>query len=113
MIGELPAPVTVPVPGTPVQLVVGTSYAGSRPTLIHGILIQALPDNTGRIYIGPSTVVGASRSNVRAILAIPTDQFIPSYSASLTLAPNAMNLNDFYIDADDADDGVIVSFLIL
>lgn len=48
-----------------------------------------------------------------AFIAIPTANHIPAFSVALTIAPNALNVGDFYVDADVADDGVIVTYLVL
>jgi hypothetical protein len=102
---------TVAAAGTPVRL---TSQEATPNEYypVHGILIQALPDNVGKVYIGNSTMNRAARTDLFGVLAIPTANSIPTYSAALTLSPNAIQLKDFYIDADTATDGVIVSVLI-
>lgn len=78
----------------------------------HAVLIQALPFNAGRVFIGWSTMNRVTLANVIAVLAIPTDNTIPSFTAALTLSPNAINLADLYIDAELAAEGAIVSVLI-
>lgn len=105
------ATITVPVPGTPRRVTLGESDPAAV-NGCHGILIQALPGNTGVIYIGSAQLNKTAKTGVYAFLAIPTANVIPSFSAALTLAPGAMQLRDFYIDADVATDGVVVSILV-
>ena len=107
-------PVTVlrnVVPGTPVRFT-RTQATPEEKFACHGVLAQAIYNNTGRIYIGTSTMVTATLTDVIAILAIPTDNTIPSFTAALTLASNAVNLSDLWLDADIAGEGAIISVLI-
>jgi hypothetical protein len=79
---------------------------------VHGILIQACKANTGRVYIGGPVINRTTEDGVTATLAIPTANSIPSFSEALTASPNGINAADFYIDADQPDDGVKVTVLI-
>lgn len=111
MFGGPPAAVRVTSPGTPVSIQAAMP-ASDKTQPIHGIMLQALPTNTGNIYVG--NVSGMDKSTyayVRGVLAIPTINFIPTFSAALTIAPNGLSMMEFWIDVDVADDGVIVSFL--
>ncbi len=105
--------VTVPVPTTIVQVisVLGVRDA-QREDSVHGVMIQALPGNTGKVFIGTSALVAATHVGVIAILGVPTTNILPSFSAALTIAPNAIALKDLWIDADASDDGVIVTVLV-
>jgi len=100
-----------PVPGTPVRFT-STQANPAEKFSCHGVLAQALPTNTGKVYIGMSGMNKASLANVIAVLAIPTDHTIPSFTVALTLSPNAINLSDLYLDADIASEGALVSVLI-
>lgn len=102
---------TVAVPGTPTRLT-STQSVPSEKFACHGVLVQALPANTGKVYIGRSTMNRATMTDIIATLAIPTDHTIPSFTAALTLSPNAVNLADLYVDADVGGEGVIVSVLV-
>ena len=77
----------------------------------HGVLVQALPSNAGLVYVGDATLNRAAKSGLYAVLGIPTANYIPSFSVALTLAPNGLDLSKFYVDADTATDGVIVTML--
>jgi hypothetical protein len=111
--------ITVPTPGTPVGVTTGTVYAPNpaggytKSAAIHAILIQVLPGNTGKIYVGGPGFNKSTGVGRYCILPIPTVNFLPAFNVALTIAPNALTLNDYYIDADNADDGVTVSFLVL
>ena len=104
-------PLTPSAPGTPVRFT-STQANPSEKFACHGVLAQAMPANTGKVYIGLSTMNKSTLANVVAVLAIPTDNTIPSFTAALTLSPNAVNLSDLYLDADVASNGAIVSVLI-
>src|SRR3990167_7769393 len=103
--------ITVGTPGTPVAAIMNLP-ASPRPWACHGVMFQALPTNTGRVYIGTAAVDRTTLANAFAILAIPTANILPSFSAALTIAPNGLVLNTFYVDADEADDGVILTYLV-
>jgi len=102
---------TVPISGVPVRVSSQEADPNAR-VACHGFMIQVLPTNTGKIYVGTQAMSKATFANMIAILAIPTSNSIPTFSAALTLAPNAVHLHDLYIDADNAQDGVIISYLI-
>lgn len=111
-------PLTVAVPGTPVQAAsllnaVLPLVPANTPQPCHAVMFQALPGNTGKIYIGRQTLNRSTGAGVFGFLAIPTTSHIPSFSTAITIAPNALNLNDYWIDADVANDGVIVTVLLV
>ena len=100
-----------PTPGTPIQ--VTSLIAGAQASEpCHGVMIQARKGNVGVAYVGNSVMNRAAETGIFAQLAIPTANTIPSFTAALTLAPNAINLADLWIDVDSNGDGVIVSVLI-
>lgn len=105
------ARIIVPVPGTPVRVTVGESNPGASQAC-HGVLIQVLKGNTGLAYVGTATMNKTTEADVFATLGIPTTNFIPTFSAALTLSPGAIQLRDLYIDADNANDGVKVTILV-
>lgn len=105
------ATIRVTTPGTPVRVTVGEPDPAAAQGC-HGVLIQAIKGNVGWVYVGSSAMVKATPVGVHAQLAIPTANSAPSWSAALTLAPGAIQLRDLYIDADTANDGVIVSILV-
>lgn len=100
-----------PTPGTPVP-VTSLLPASGYPEKIHGILIQARRANTSYTFVGNAEMDPANDEGLHGQLAVPTINTIPSWSAALTLAPNAINLSEIYVDAQNPGDGVIVSVLI-
>lgn len=103
--------INVPVPGTPVRI--STLLPSlTEPFQCHAVLIQVRKANTGRTYVGASTMNRTTEDGVLATLAIPTDNSIPAFAAALTPAPNGINLTEIYVDADVANEGVKVSVLI-
>lgn len=106
-------PITVPTPGTPVWAASLWPNAADRPQVCHGLMFQALPGNTGLVYVGVQGMDKSTYVGVLAFVAIPTVNHIPAFSTAITLAPNALALNSFWIDADVADDGVIISLIVL
>jgi hypothetical protein len=89
---------TVTTAGTQVPL---SATAGTR---IAQIIIQALPTNTGFIYIGDSTV--SSSNGIR--LEIPVaGSLLPSMTISCTGVGNEVDLNTIYIDSSVNGEGVV------
>lgn len=103
--------VIVPQPGVPVRLSTLFPANIDRYTC-HGVMIQALPTNAGKVYVGLANLNRVTFEGILAFLAIPTANVIPSYSAALTLSPAGVNLTEMCIDADQINDGVVVSVLI-
>jgi hypothetical protein len=95
---------TVATAGTRVQLIATT------PTKAQGVCIQALSSNTGKIYIGDSTVVGSTLVGCGYVLGIPAGAVIPGFSTTIQ-ASNALDVSQFYIDADVNGEGVLVSYI--
>jgi hypothetical protein len=107
--------VTVPAPGTPVNAAVNVPQYLTVPVKCHGFMFQALPGNTGLVYIGGQGMDKVTGAEVYAVIAIPptapdTTQ-LPSFSAALTISPNGLCLSMVFVDADQVDDGVLVSYL--
>ena len=104
--------VTVAVPGTPVRV----TAANANPVIhaaCHGIMFQTLPTNTGKIYIGRANMNKAAFTGLFAMLVAPSASQLPNFSAAITQAPNALGVEEFYVDADNAGEGVIVTILVL
>lgn len=93
----------VTVAGTPVQL----ATSGYQP--IHAFLIEVLPTNTGRIYVGLAGMNKTTFVGVLAILAVPTANLLPTFSAAITIAPNGLHMEDLWIDAEVNGEGIIFS----
>jgi hypothetical protein len=102
--------VTVTTPGTLVRATLNRSDP-AKALPCHGILFEALPTNVGRVYVGRSGLNRTTLAGVFAMLPVPTTNVLPTFSTALTLAPNGLAAHDFYIDADNAGDGVLICFL--
>jgi hypothetical protein len=95
--------ITVTTGGTPVQ--VSTTRVGAN-----SIMFQQIPGNTGKMYIGDSTLVKATLVGVHAVLPIPTTNILPSYTATIVEAPAGLNAAEFWVDAEVNGEGVLVSY---
>ena len=100
-----------PTVGTPLRVTSGEPNP-ALPLKVHGLLFQALPENTGRVYVGSETMNRPARTGLFAMVPAPSTGALPSFSTALTIAPNGINAADFYIDADTPGDGVVVTALI-
>ena len=109
MISALGA-VTVPTPGTPVRATINRADP-SKPIPCHGIMFEALPANTGFVYIGQQNMNRSTLEGVYAVIPVPSTNILPSFSTALTLAPNGLGAHLFWVDADNPTDGVLVTFL--
>ena len=96
--------VTVATAGTPVKVTPAI-------TRCHSILVEVLPTNTGKIYIGDSTMNKSTLVVVFAILAIPTTNILQSFSATLSYAPDAFDASKIFLDADVNGEGALVSII--
>ena len=80
--------------------------------LCHSYMVEVLPTNTGKVYIGDSQLVGATMFHVIAWLPVPTKNSAPSYTATVSSAPNALQVTDRYLDVEVDGDGVTVAVAI-
>lgn len=103
--------ITVPSAGTPVRATSGQSDP-STPILCHAVLVEAWPTNTGKAYVGVASMNKTTGSNVLGILPIPTDNSIPTFSATNAAAPNGLNAADIYVDVQTNGEAVLISLLI-
>lgn len=78
---------------------------------IHALMVQVVPGNLGKIYVGKIGMDKATLSKVWAILMPPAQSFLPTFSVSVTIAPNGLAMEDFYMDADNPGEGALVTFL--
>lgn len=103
--------VTVPTAGTPVRASDNQPQAEAFcPS--HALLFQQVSGNTGKIYIldraNPNMTTGMG---ILAVLAIPTTNFLPSASATITYAPQGFNLAEYWIDVDVSGEKCLVSII--
>lgn len=89
--------VDVPTPGTSVQLI-------NTQTLVYSFYVQAKPANLGNVYIGLSTVDKDNEDTQFMQLAA-------GYGQGRTALPGAvLDLSDYYLDADNADEGIVIEY---
>ena len=101
----------LPTAGTPKRATENLTTP-DRTEKVHGVLIQALPSNTGKVYIGKQTLNKTTFADVYAILPAASAGALPSFSAAITCSPNGVNVNDFWIDVETGGDGVLVTVLV-
>lgn len=111
--------VTVVVSGTPVLL---SPAAGQAPPLVpdgitgfatvQSVMVQVLPTNTGKVYVGLKGMDIVTAKNWLAVLPAPSDAIkgpFTSASFSAPMIPAPINLSDMVMDADNAGEGITVS----
>lgn len=103
--------ITVTSAGTPVRATINESDP-TAPYHCHAFLVEAWPTNTGKIYIGMNGMNKTTGVELLAILAVPTANTSPTFSATIAYAPNALTISDIYIDAENSNDGALVSVVI-
>lgn len=99
----------VVTPGTLVPIVVPSTI---NPPSVHAFIVEALPGNAGRVYLGLAGLLRSTLANVIIVLPIPTSNFIPTFSCSITSAANPLRLDTLFLDADTANDGVLISAIV-
>lgn len=95
-----PAAVPVPTPGTAVQL-------SSTVLQADQVVIQANPANAGNVAVGDSNV---NASTPRGIVLIP-GQFVSFEGSRRRDGSDALELDTIWIDAVNANDGVLWGYL--
>ena len=115
-----PGYITVPIPGTPVGLMDALSSQKTTATstdstgkitrpwamLTNKITFQAKPGNAGQCYIGTKNMVRATGVGVLLIIPIPAATANAVYNLG-DFVENDMKVEDYYVDADNANDGVL------
>ena len=105
--------VKVTVAGTPVKLTANGGW--KSPFADHpfqSLFVEADPANTGKIFVGFSNMVRATRVGVLAVIPPPTANSFGFYSPSEVTVPAGHQLDDLYMDADNSGEGGIVSTIV-
>ena len=102
--------VTVTTSGTPVRATLNETVPTARYP-VHAMLFQRDDSSeSGNVYIGTSVDMNiVTMVGVIAVLAVPTANILASFSATITLAAAGLNLQNYFIDADNNGEGCIVS----
>jgi hypothetical protein len=103
-------------PTTLVQLTSAYETAGSQPGArigLKSVTVQARPLNVGIVYVG---LKGFSRGGTCSGLLIRLPKPVSALTGPFTAqtftqedVPSGFSLNDLWVDADNAGDGVLVS----
>lgn len=97
--------VNVSVPGTPVPLTTNSTITASK------LFVQAIPGLTGKTYLGAPTMAKATLVGVTRILAPnPTGGASESFFLESQDCENGIRLKDYAIDADNAGEGLLVTY---
>lgn len=102
--------IRVPAPGTPVRVTADESLRASQ------ILVRIVPGFTGKTYFG---VAGMNKNSspmtgVIRVLAEPASagsQDGEAIPPSPYLSGNVLRVSDFYVDAEVANEGLLISYL--
>lgn len=100
--------ITVVTPGT--KVAIDTSTRNNCQSILLQALSNASHTNTGRVYVYVRNTSGTPAIARVATLAVPTTNTIPSFSVTIPDAPGGLTTLDYWIDADNAGDGVDASF---
>ena len=102
-LGKVTTTIGVPVVVTNNETIPGARYP------VHSFMVEVLPSNSNKIYIGSSTMVRSTLAGVYAILPPPTTNVLSNFSVTVTYAPAAINLNEIFLDVDANGEGALVS----
>ena len=99
---------TVPVAGTPVKI----TLPADQPKTCHAFSIQALPTNTGKVFVGDrQTMNKTTMVGVLAIIPTPTANLLGSVTSALAAGANAIPIDNLWLDVDTGAEGVLMSIL--
>lgn len=96
--------VAVPTPGTPVAVSTNSALQATK------MLFQAVPGNTGKTYIGISGMVKSTLAGCVRVMALNSSGPSETFMLEAQEAENSIRPNAWYIDADVAGEGVLVSY---
>jgi hypothetical protein len=97
--------INVPVPGTPVPLTTDLSIIASK------VFFQVIPGLTGKTYIGtPSMAKGTLAGVARILSPNTTGGFSESFFIETQDGRDSLRLADFAVDADVANEGLLVTY---
>ena len=97
--------VNVPVPGTPVRLTTNTAITAAK------LFVQAVPGLTGETYFGVTAMTKATLAGVTRVLAPnPASGFSENFFLESQDGDNSIQLSEYAIDADVANEGMLVTY---
>lgn len=102
--------VTVPAAGTPVRTTANLPVPTAN-CPAHSYLIEALPANTGDIYVGRSTMNTVTGADVFVVIPASTANVYPSFTSTIIEAAAGFNMAEIWLDAEVNGDGALVSII--
>lgn len=81
--------------------------------LCHAIFVQQVRTNTGFILVGREHLDETTGVDLNAVLAVPTDNSLPSAMIGISEAPNALNASEYWISLTQGADKCLASLLVL
>ena len=97
--------VNVATPGTPVPLSADPTFRVSK------IFFQSVPGLTGNCYIGAPAMIKSTFSHVvRVLVPAATGAIADQFEISSKDGRDSLYLNQYAIDADVANSGLLVSY---
>ena len=104
--------VVVAAAGTPVAITTNLSTSNSKLNAAgvltcYSLIVQPLSSNVGKVYIGTSTMSRTTLAGVFLYVPIPTANSLPIEMFRNETAQAAFSATDIYVDADNANDGVL------
>ena len=108
--------ITVPTAGTPIQLSAQAAFtaaltrAGLATTFVkvHAVHFQALPGNSGKVYLGESGLVKATYVLVGFTFPAPTSGFFPTFGITEETSPAGVDCSVIWLDVDTSGEGLSV-----
>ena len=95
----------------PVRLTVNEADPTQR-LECHAFMVEALSDNTGKVYVGSETMNTETLAGVYAVLSVPSANTIPSFSATISYAINPLNVAEVFLASDNDGEGALVSAMV-
>jgi hypothetical protein len=97
--------ISVPVPGTPVPLSTDPAVTASK------LFFQVIPGLTGKTYAGVPTMTKATLAGVARVLwPNAAGGFSESFSIESQDGENSIRLSEYAVDADVAQEGLLVTY---
>lgn len=111
--------ITVTTPGTTIAVdsLLPAAPLKAPSASIHAILFQAVTGNVGKIYVGRQDLDKTTLDGVMAVIPAPALNasnipiMLPTFSIALTISPNGLSTQEFWIDADNGGESVLVTVL--
>lgn len=109
--------ITVTTAGTPIQLsaqtLVQTALGSPHLKTVQAVLLQAIPSNTGLVYIGNSGLTKATYVGCGYVLGIPVaGTTAPAWGTAQNAQAAGVDLSEIYLDVGTSGEGVLCSILV-